>query len=89
MDLKCFSAPRAAKQQQQLAEVQAIEPLLSGLPAPPAFAQFLSPWCRSATNALLSLFSEALRAVTCARRSWRRRGGAARAGPPGAAASAG
>lgn len=65
MDLKCFSAPRAAKQQQQLAEVQAIEPLLSGLPAPPAFAQFLSPWSRYATNALCPSSPKRSVAITC------------------------
>lgn len=65
MDLKCFSAPRAAKQQQQqqLAEVRALEPLLSRPPAPPAFAQFLSPRGRSATNALCR--SSRKRSVTC------------------------
>lgn len=50
MDLKCFSAPRAAKQ--QLAEVRAIEPLLSGVPAPPAFARFLRARSGLGTNAL-------------------------------------
>lgn len=65
MDLKCFSAPRAAKQQQQLAEVRALEPLLSGLPAPPAFAQFLSPWGRSATNALCPSSRKRSVTVTC------------------------
>lgn len=126
MNLKCFSAPRSAKQQQQpqLAEVQAIEPLLSDVPAAPAFAQCVSPGCRSATNALCPCCAKRSVPVPAVdreqrggqpvrrqprgagrarcggsgaercgpylpRRSWRRRGGAARAGPPGAAASAG
>lgn len=64
MDLKCFSAPRSAKQQ-QLAEVQAIEPLLSGVPAAPAFAQRLSPGRRSATNALCPSRAKRSVPVTC------------------------
>lgn len=93
MDLKCFSAPRAAKQQQQLTEVQAIEPLLSGLPAPPAFAQFLSPWSRSATNALCPSSPKRSVNITCSetesRGSPSGEEAAAGAGSPAGAGAAG